>query len=124
MILVDTSIWVSYIDHGDLRLSAYLEEEQVAMHPFVIGELALGNLHDRRSIMAMLGRLPQAVTAFPSEVLDFVERRQLFGTGIGYVDAHLLASTVFGDGMTLWSRDRLLHTQAERLGIAHDPATA
>lgn len=90
----------------------------------MIGELALGNLRGCRSIIAMLESLPRAETAFPSDVPDFVERRDLSGTGIGYVDAHLLVSAVRGDGLTLWSRDRPLQAQAARLGVAHDPNTA
>lgn len=121
MILVDTSIWADHIARSDARLIAYLAGRQVVMHPYVIGELALGNLRDRADTLAAFANLPCATLAFDTEVMDFIERHVLFGTGIGYVDAHLLASAKLGRTTTLWSRDRRLQAQAERLDIAHDP---
>lgn len=124
MILVDTSIWADHIARSDARLAAYLANKRIVLHPYVVGELALGNLRERDDWLASFASLPTATVAFDIEVMDFIERYALFGTGIGYVDAHLLVSAKLGRGMTLWSRDRRLHTQAERLGIAHAPDTA
>jgi len=121
MILVDTSIWADHIARSDARLIAYLAGRQVVMHPYVLGELALGNLRDRADTLAALANLPRSTLPFDTEVMDFIERHALFGTGIGYVDAHLLASAQLGRTATLWTRDRRLRVQAERLGVAHDP---
>jgi predicted nucleic acid-binding protein len=121
MILVDTSVWADHIARSDARLATYLAAKRVVLHPYVMGELALGNLPDRNDTLDALAGLPRATVAFDVEVMDFVERHTLFGTGIGYVDAHLLVSAMLGRKMTLWSRDRRLRSQAERLGIAHDP---
>lgn len=121
MILVDTMIWADHIDHTDRTMLALLEEGQVACHPFVIGELALGNLRDR-SLLRSLDRLPMAELAFHAEVLSFIGEHRLHGVGIGYVDAHLLASAQLSDNMQVWTRDRRLNATAERLGLAARPA--
>ncbi len=92
MIVVDTSAWVDHLRKGDARLKALLGAGQVLVHSFVIGELALGNLRQRDAILQSLQDLPQAASAGDGEVLDFIERNALFGLGIGYVDAQLLAS--------------------------------
>ena len=92
MILVDTSIWVEHLRHGDARLRGLLDRGEVLGHPWVAGELALGHLRQRREVLGLLARLPQAVVADPEEVLVLVDREQLAGLGIGYVDVHLLAA--------------------------------
>lgn len=88
------------------------------MHPFVVGELMLGTLRQRRTILTLLHDLPQAQVATNGEVLTFIERRALFGLGIGYVDAHLLASTQLSAGSMLWTRDKRLASVAESLSLA------
>jgi predicted nucleic acid-binding protein len=117
MILVDTSVWVDHLRRGDERLKAYLEGQEVLTHPCVIGELALGHLLHRAEILGLLGALPESVVASQDEVLVTIERNQLHGTGIGYVDAQLLAATLLTPGARLWTRDRRLSTQAVRLGL-------
>lgn len=119
MILVDTSIWVDHLRDGDAALVTVLEQGQALAHPWVTGELGLGRLRDRAAVVQLLDQLPQAVVATATELLAFVEHHKLFGVGIGYVDAQLLASARLTEDVELWTRDRRLHAVAERLGLAH-----
>jgi predicted nucleic acid-binding protein len=119
MILVDTSIWVDHLRRGDASLAALLDEAAVLAHPFVIGEIACGNLMDRERVLGLLRMLPAAVSAEPDEVLAFIGRRKLYAQGIGYVDAHLLASIALTPGSALWTRDKRLLAMAQRLGCAY-----
>jgi len=118
VILVDTSVWIDHLRSGDALLAGLLDEGQVLSHPFIIGELALGNLRQRESILADLLELPQAFAAGDDEVMHFIDRERLFGFGIGYLDAHLLAATRLTQGAALWKRDRRLSAAAERLSLA------
>jgi predicted nucleic acid-binding protein len=118
VILVDTSVWVDHLRVGDKALVELLDAGMVLAHPFVIGELSLGNLHQRRTILESISDLPQAVVATDAEVLHFIDRHLLFGRGIGYLDVHLLAAVRLTAGAALWTRDRRLHEIAERLGLA------
>ena len=122
MILVDTSVWVDHLRSGDAQLAEFLERGVVLGHPFVIGEIACGSLSDRGAILALLQHLPMATVAEPAEVLDFIGRHKLHGKGIGYVDAHLLASTALTGGAKLWTRDRRLHAVARELRCAQGGA--
>jgi predicted nucleic acid-binding protein len=90
----------------------------VLAHPFVIGELALGALRQRESVLSALSDLPRAMAATDAEVLRFIDRHALFGRGVGYVDIHLLAAVRLTAGAELWTRDRRLHAMAVRLGLA------
>ncbi len=118
MILVDTSVWVDHLRTGDEALVELLDTGTVLTHPFVIGELSLGNLRQRRVILGAISDLPQSVVATDAEVLRFIDRHALFGCGIGYLDVHLLAAVRLTAGAALWTRDRRLHGIAERLGLA------
>ena len=118
MILVDTSVWVDHLRSGDARLVDLLQRGDVAMHPFVVGEIACGSLSDRASILQLLRDLPAAVVAGDDEVLGFIERHLLHGKGIGYVDAHLLASVALTAGTSLWTGDKRLRLAAEGLDCA------
>lgn len=120
MILADTSVWVDHLRSGDPTLATLLDLNQVMIHPWVIGELALGHLSQRGEVMGLLAHLPQATVATATEVLTLIESDQLHGTGIGYVDAQLLAATRLTPGTRLWTRDRRLSAAAE-LGCAADP---
>jgi predicted nucleic acid-binding protein len=120
MILVDTSVWVDHLRRDDTRLAGLLDTGGILSHTFVIGELALGDLRQRDLVLATLQDLPQASVATDREVLHFIGRHALFGLGIGYVDAHLLASVRLTAGATLWTRDKRLLGVAERLGLAAD----
>lgn len=124
MILVDTSVWVDHLRRGDARLVELLERANVAMHPFVVGEVACGNLRDRSSVLQLLQDLPAAVVAEGEEVLSFIERHVLHGKGIGYVDVHLLASVALTVGAQLWTRDGRLQAVAEALGCAFQDTAA
>lgn len=115
---MDTSVWVDHLRHGDAALSAALLAGQVAMHPFVMGELACGNLRARAEVLGLLQALPQMPVATDKEVLFFMDAHELMGRGIGYVDMHLLAATRLGVHR-LWTRDKRLHTVATQLGLAH-----
>lgn len=119
MILVDTSIWIDHLRAGDPALAGLLQNGQAIAHPWVIGELALGHLTRRGEILGLLGNLGQAPTATDREVLAMVEEHRLFGRGIGYVDAQLLASTLLTAGNALWTRDQRLAAAAGRLGVAY-----
>ncbi len=118
MILVDTSIWIDHFRQGEIRLEQVLADGAAMVHPFVIGELALGNLRQRDVILEALAALPQATVAEPDEVLGLVTAEALYGRGIGYVDAHLIASVRLTPEAVLWTRDKRLAAIAEELGIA------
>ena len=118
MMLVDTSVWIDHLRHGDATLAAALESGQVWMHSFVLGELACGNLRSRVKVLGLLQALPPMPVSTYKEVLFFIDQHELMGRGIGYVDVHLLASARLG-GAQLWTRDKRLHTVAAELGLAH-----
>lgn len=117
MILVDSSVWIDHFRHDDPGLSALLHKRQVLTHPFVIGELALGSLRQRDVVLDALRGLPSAQVATDKEVQAFVDQHKLFGIGLGYVDAHLLAGTLLSVGAKLWTRDKRLRNAALRLGL-------
>lgn len=117
MILVDTSVWIDHLRAGEPALVRLLDDGDVLGHPSVTGELAMGHLQPREELLVLLGQLPQATVATDREVLALVERKNLMGLGIGYVDAQLLAATLLTDGARLWTRDRRLSATAERLGV-------
>ena len=117
MILVDSSVWIDHFRGDDPILSRLLDQRQVLTHPFVIGELALGSLRQRDAILGALRGLPRTQVASDDEVHAFIDRHALHGSGIGYVDAHLLAGTMLKAGAQLWTRDKRLRRVAERLGI-------
>ena len=117
MILVDSSIWADHLRSGDGTLAALLDAEEVLCHPFVVGEILMGNARNWSGLREILGSLPQAIVAEHKEVLDMVERYRLYGIGIGYVDVHLLASTQLAGNVRLWTRDRRLAKAAEALGL-------
>jgi predicted nucleic acid-binding protein len=119
MILVDTSVWVDHLRAGDAALGELLNHSQVLMHPFVLGELACGNLRSRGEVLRLLKALPQAIVASHEEVLFFIERNALMDRGIGYVDAHLLAAVALGGSSPLWTRDQRLRSVAEALQLAY-----
>jgi predicted nucleic acid-binding protein len=118
VILVDSSLWIDHLRHPSEILADLLGRRQVVIHPFIIGELALGHLSPRDLILEMLQDLNHVATADDAEVLRLVERERLFGLGLGYVDAHLLASSRLTPGTWLWTRDRRLAAAAEHLSLA------
>jgi len=118
VILADTSVWVDHLRASDKALVVLLEAGMVLAHPFVTGELALGNLRQREFVLQALADLPHADVATDAEVLHFIERHALFGRGIGYIDAHLLAAVQLTAGTELWTNDKRLHGVAVQLGLA------
>jgi len=123
LILVDTSVWVDHLRRGDPGLVDLLERSIVIMHPFVVGEIACGSLHNREAILELLQDLPAAAVAEGDEVLRFIESHVLHGKGIGYVDVHLLASVALTEGAKVWTRDKKLRLVAQMMGCAyHDAA--
>ncbi|CAN5891968.1 type II toxin-antitoxin system VapC family toxin [soil metagenome] len=121
MILADTSIWIDHLRAGHATLVGLLERGLVLGHPWVVGEVALGRLSRRREVLGLLAALPQATVATTDEVRTLIERHELFGLGIGYVDAQLLASTRLTPDAELWTADRRLVAVGSRLGCAVDP---
>jgi len=118
VILVDTSVWVDHLRSGDDDLARLLDKSAVLVHPWVIGELALGNLKHRGAIIDLLHGLPQATLASDDEVMGLIEQEGLAGAGIGYVDAQVLAATRLTADATLWTRDKRLSEVTARLGLA------
>jgi predicted nucleic acid-binding protein len=118
LILADTSLWIDHLRQGNAELSAWLEAGEVLIHPFVIGELAMGNLSRREPMLRELGRLPRAGVASPEEVLGLISREKLHGLGLGYVDAALLASVRLTPDARLRTRDRRLQAVADRMAVA------
>jgi predicted nucleic acid-binding protein len=119
MILADSSVWIDHLNRADNQVHALLEAGTLVVHPFIIGEIALGSLRNRR-LVDRLFEVRSVAVAEADEVLHFIESERLFGSGIGYVDAHLLASVRLAPDLTLWTRDRRLSTVATRLGIAYN----
>ena len=118
MILVDTSVWIDHLRSNDTLLVEQLQTGNVLTHPFIIGELALGNLQHRDVVLEAMMGLPRAVAAADHEVMQFLEQNRLFGQGIGFVDVHLLAAVKLTPDATIWTRDKRLLVAASWLGIA------
>ena len=121
MILVDTSVWIEHIHKSIPRLAEALEEGQVVSHPFVIGELACGNIRARKQMLQFLAELPATPVAENAEALSLIERRNLMGKGLAYVDVHLLAASAIGNDVQLWTSDRRLHAAAHAMKLAYRP---
>lgn len=120
MILADTSVWIDHFRKKGTELYRQLQRNNVSIHPFVITELLLGNLPDRRRTIATLDQLSIVKVAQGSEVRSMIETHSMFQRGIGFVDAHLLASTLITPRTVLWTRDKQLRAIAERLGLDAD----
>lgn len=117
MIVADTSVWIDHLRRGSPGLVRRLEAGEVAMHPFVVGELACGTLRDRAGFLGQLQLLETVPRATDDEVLHYVERCDLFGRGLGWVDAHLLASVQLAGWARLWTLDRRLQEVADERGL-------
>ena len=117
MVLVDTSVWVAHLRQGTIGLEALLNEGRVLCHPFVVGELACGNLRNRNEILVLLQALPQVIRAEHGEVMYFIENNNLMGKGLGYIDMNLLASALVTN-VPLWTLDKKLNAVAVKLDLA------
>ena len=118
MILVDTSVWIDHLDHSEPIMVDLLLHDRVRIHPYVIGEISLGSLRDRATVLQALNDLPRVPVATPDEVFYLIEKQQLFSRGIGYVDASLLASAKLQPGVAIWTRDKRLKKIAEELALS------
>jgi len=118
MILPDTAIWIDHIHGKNDQLAALLRGDQVLMHPFVLGEIALGSMKHYDSILESLLTLKQAPIVSDEEVRFMIKRHKIMGTGVGYTDAHILASVTVVDGASIWTRDKRLSAVALRMGVA------
>jgi len=116
MVLVDTSVWVSHLRRGNSRLQELLEEGTVVSHPFVVGELACGNIGNRVEIISLMQSLPTLDVVEHEELLLFIEHSQMMGKGLGFVDVHLLAAAMLA-GVPLWTQDKKLNQACFRLGV-------
>jgi predicted nucleic acid-binding protein len=117
VILADTSVWIQHLRASDRRLIDALEASRVCIHPFVIGEIACGNLQNRTELLELLAHLPSASVASDAEALVFLEQHALMGRGIGFIDVHLLASAALS-AAALWTHDRRLAVVSTELGLA------
>ncbi len=120
MVLVDTSVWVRHLRQGEPNLERILNDGEVMCHPFVVGELACGNIRNRTEILSLIQILPRVTEAKHQEVLQFIEQNRLMGNGLGYVDVHLCASAVL-TGVPMWTYDRRLDQTNKVLGIRYKP---
>ncbi len=120
MILADTSVWIDHFRSTDPELQRRLSNDEIVMHPFVVAELALGPLPNRRRILAYLDHLPRLRTVQQDEVRQMIEARSLHNRGIGLIDAHLIASILISAGTQLWTRDTSLRRVVKSLGILAD----
>jgi predicted nucleic acid-binding protein len=118
MILADTSIWVDHLNASEALVEQLTDSGDLVIHPFVIGELAMGSLRNRGAIIATLNKLNMLLPVRHSEVMKLIEQQMLYGAGLQYIDVHLLASALITDGCLLWTRDKRLLAAAERLGVA------
>jgi len=117
MILVDTSVWIDHLRSGNNRLKALLEADQVVIHPLIIGELACGSIRNRTEVFALLKELPTTTIAQHDEVLQFVDQQKLYGRGLGWIDAHLLAAARL-DHLSIWTLDKPLAKVAHSIGVS------
>ncbi|MBT4513061.1 MAG: PIN domain-containing protein [Chloroflexi bacterium] len=116
MVLVDTSVWVSHLRTSDTHLKSILQDGEVVCHPFIIGELACGNIKNRNEIISLLQALPTVKIADHDEILRFIDVHQLMGIGLGLIDVHLLASALLSN-VTLWTADKHLKAASTKLNI-------
>ena len=117
MILADTSVWIDHLRKGDEQLAGLLEAGLIVCHPFVVAEIALGSLRARAEMLGLLDGVAALPVAEPQEIRALIERRGLFGRGIGFVDASLVAACLLAPGTQLWTRDRRLDAVAANLGL-------
>ncbi|MGH7499431.1 MAG: type II toxin-antitoxin system VapC family toxin [Gemmatimonadales bacterium] len=120
MILADTSVWVDHFRYGNEPLRRLLEQGEITCHPWIIGELACGNLRNRAEVLLLLSRLPQAFVVSDDEALALIEGRKLMGKGLGWIDTHLLSAAILEEA-GLWTLDRRLAAAAGLLGVSAHP---
>ena len=119
MVVVDTSVWVSHLRVGKPGLASLLEDAEVVCHPYVVGELACGNLKNRKDILSLLEALPVTPAITQDEFMHFLQAQKLAGKGLGFVDVHLLASACLSR-MPIWTQDSKLRNCARELKLSYD----
>ncbi len=118
MVLVDTSVWVHHFRSSESQLISLLNNSEVMIHPFIMGELACGNLRNRREILSLLNSLTSTDILDPNDVLFFIEKNSLMGKGVGLIDVHLLAAAKL-ENVPLWTNDKNLATLAKKLDLGY-----
>lgn len=116
MIMVDTSVWIDHLHHTCEDLKELLYSGQAAVHPYIMGELACGNISNRKEVLSLLGALPRIETVLDEEVLKLIGEYKLFDKGLGYIDVHLLASALIHH-VPIWTRDKSLNSVVREFGI-------
>lgn len=117
MILVDTSIWIDHLHAAEPELVSLLQDDRVAIHSFIIQELALVSIKNRTVTLRLLSALRKLPSITHDELLTFVDERRLWGRGLSAVDVHLLGSAVMTRGARLWTRDKRLQEAAAEVGV-------
>jgi len=120
VILIDTSVWIDHLRSPSHEVNRLIENDRVLMHPMVIGELACGNMADRTRTLTKLKGFPDIHESSHGEVLALIESQTLMGTGVGYIDAHLICSALNEPGTAIWTQDSSLKKVASRLGLAYE----
>ena len=118
MVLADSSIWIDHFCKANDELKELLNSDRILTHPFILGELCIGNFRKRDVVLTMLKLLPKAIVASDEEVGVFIEKHQLYGLGVGYIEMHLLASAILTK-TRLWTGDKKLKEIAINLGCAY-----
>jgi predicted nucleic acid-binding protein len=121
VILADTSVWIDFFRKPDKHVQDLARQRRICGHPFVTGELAAGSLHVRHRMVLMLRNLPQLQPVEDSAFYAFLEKHEVNGKGMGFVDIHLLAAASEAGNVQVWTRDRRMLEQATHLGLAYRP---
>ena len=116
MVLVDTSVWIDHLRKTSSRLAGLLDNGEVVIHPFIVGELACGNLANRKELLSLLHSLPAVERVEDDEILFFIEQHSPAGRGLGLIDVHLLVSSKVSEH-PLWTKDKRLAATAEEIGL-------
>lgn len=116
MILVDSSVWIQHFKENSKALRHALENEDILMHPMILGELSLGTYKNRKEILELLSALPMATIASEDEVFVCIEKFRLYGKGLGWIDVNLIASSML-TRCQLWTYDRALLTEGKKTGL-------
>ncbi len=120
-LLIDSSVWIDHFEIKDISVTDLLKLPNICCHPYIVGEVAIGNLGNRNEVLETMKGLPTVEVARQDFVLKFVRQRKLYGKGIGFVDCHLLASTQITPNTLLWTSDKRLKRMASELGVAYLP---
>jgi predicted nucleic acid-binding protein len=122
LVLADTSIWIDHFRRSNFQLARLLDRGDIVMHPFVVGELVLGKVAKIAEMIDFFHFLPATIVASTDEILEFIAKRKLSGSGIGYVDVHLLAAAALMPETLVWTRDKKLRAAAQALSLAAEIA--